>query len=127
MNAPANGESAGARCCRITALHHCLGDQPLGEDLLEGVVLRRRQSGLERRDDRLHLRVPLFLVEELRKHLWPEDTFVDFEHSLNTHIKKLRQVFDDDAETPRYIETLPRRGYRFIAQGSPESRRIGNA
>jgi Tol biopolymer transport system component/DNA-binding winged helix-turn-helix (wHTH) protein len=54
--------------------------------------------------------------EEIRKHLWPEDTFVDFEHSLNTHIKKLRQVFDDDAETPRYIETLPRRGYRFVAQ-----------
>ena len=54
--------------------------------------------------------------EELRKHLWPEDTFVDFENSLNTHIKKLRQVFDDDPETPRYIEALPRRGYRFIAQ-----------
>jgi Tol biopolymer transport system component/DNA-binding winged helix-turn-helix (wHTH) protein len=54
--------------------------------------------------------------EEIRKHLWPEDTFVDFEHSLNTHIKKLRQVFDDDADTPRYIETLPRRGYRFIAE-----------
>jgi len=54
--------------------------------------------------------------EEIRKHLWPEDTFIDFENSLNTHIKKLRQVFDDDAETPRYIETLPRRGYRFIAQ-----------
>ena len=53
--------------------------------------------------------------EELRNHLWPEDTFVDFEHSLNTHIKKLRQVLDDNAETPRYIETLPRRGYRFIA------------
>jgi DNA-binding winged helix-turn-helix (wHTH) protein len=58
----------------------------------------------------------LITREELRKHLWPEDTFVDFEHSLNTHIKKLRQVFDDDAETPRYIETLPRRGYRFIAK-----------
>ncbi len=54
--------------------------------------------------------------EEIRKHLWPEDTFVDFEHSLNTHIKKLRQVLDDDAETPRYIETLPRRGYRFLAK-----------
>jgi DNA-binding winged helix-turn-helix (wHTH) protein/Tol biopolymer transport system component len=53
--------------------------------------------------------------EELRRHLWPEDTFVDFEHSLNTHIKKLRQVLDDNAEAPRYIETLPRRGYRFIA------------
>jgi Tol biopolymer transport system component/DNA-binding winged helix-turn-helix (wHTH) protein len=54
--------------------------------------------------------------EQIRQHLWPEDTFVDFEHSLNTHIKKLRQVFDDDAETPRYIETLPRRGYRFIGK-----------
>ena len=54
--------------------------------------------------------------EELRQHLWPQDTFVDFEHSLNTHIKKLRQVLDDNAGTPRYIETLPRRGYRFIAR-----------
>jgi hypothetical protein len=54
--------------------------------------------------------------EELGRHLWPEDTFVDFEHSLNTHIKKLRHVLDDNAETPRYIETLPRRGYRFIAK-----------
>jgi Tol biopolymer transport system component len=54
--------------------------------------------------------------EELRHHLWPQDTFVDFEHSLNTHIKKLRQVLDDNADTPRYIETLPRRGYRFIAE-----------
>src|SRR5215471_12699880 len=57
--------------------------------------------------------------EELRKHLWSEDTFVDFENSLNTHIKKLRQVFDDDAEAPCYIETLTRRGYRFIAQVEP--------
>ena len=54
--------------------------------------------------------------EEIRRHLWPKDTFVDFEHSLNTHIKKLRQVLDDNADTPRYIETLPRRGYRFIAK-----------
>ena len=73
----------------------------------------------------------LITREEIRKHLWPEDTFVDFEHSLNTHIKKLRQVLNDDAETPRYIETLPRRGYRFIAQvesvqnGSPVAEDIG--
>ena len=45
--------------------------------------------------------------EELRRYLWPQDTFVDFEHSLNTHIKKLRRVLDDNADTPRYIETLP--------------------
>jgi Tol biopolymer transport system component/DNA-binding winged helix-turn-helix (wHTH) protein len=59
--------------------------------------------------------------EELRQHLWPQDTFVDFEHSLNTHIKKLRQVLDDNPESPRYIETLPRRGYRFIAKVEPVS------
>jgi TolB-like protein/DNA-binding winged helix-turn-helix (wHTH) protein/Tfp pilus assembly protein PilF len=53
--------------------------------------------------------------EQLRGHLWPDDTFVDFEHSLNTAIKKLREALEDSAERPNYIETLPRRGYRFIA------------
>lgn len=63
--------------------------------------------------------------DELRRHLWPDDTFVDFEHSLNTHIKKLRRVLDDNAEAPRYIETLPRRGYRFI--GKVEAISNGNS
>src|SRR3974377_1868045 len=53
--------------------------------------------------------------EELCKRLWPQDTFVDFEHSLNTAIKKLRQALDDDVEMPRDIETLPKKGYRFVA------------
>src|SRR5215467_6772102 len=53
--------------------------------------------------------------EELRKQLWPADTFVDFDTGLNSAIKKLRDVLGDSAERPRYIETLPRRGYRFIA------------
>jgi eukaryotic-like serine/threonine-protein kinase len=53
--------------------------------------------------------------EELRQSLWPEDTFVDFDTGLNTAIKKLRDVLGDSADEPRYIETLPRRGYRFIA------------
>ena len=53
--------------------------------------------------------------EELQRKLWPADTFVDFEHSLNAAVKRLRDALDDSAETPRYIETLPRRGYRFIA------------
>jgi len=61
--------------------------------------------------------------EELRERLWSSDTFVDFDHSLNTAIKKLRQALGDEADTPRYIETLPRRGYRFIGEphagGSP--------
>src|ERR1700675_2512363 len=52
--------------------------------------------------------------EELKKRLWPEDTFVDFETGLNTAVSKLRDALSDSAETPRYIETIPRRGYRFI-------------
>src|SRR5271156_5914476 len=53
--------------------------------------------------------------DELRQKLWPADTFVDFDTGLNSAIKKLRDVLSDSAEEPRYIETLPRRGYRFIA------------
>jgi DNA-binding winged helix-turn-helix (wHTH) protein len=52
--------------------------------------------------------------EDLQKRLWPTDTFVDFDHSLNTAIKKLRQALSDDKKKPRFIETLPKRGYRFI-------------
>jgi len=52
--------------------------------------------------------------EELRRHLWPEDIFVDFENNLNTTIGRLREALGDSADHPRYIETLPRRGYRFI-------------
>jgi cholera toxin transcriptional activator len=53
--------------------------------------------------------------EELRQRLWPSDTFVDFDHSLNTAINKLRDLLDDRASNPRFIETLPKRGYRFLA------------
>jgi TolB-like protein/DNA-binding winged helix-turn-helix (wHTH) protein/Flp pilus assembly protein TadD len=53
--------------------------------------------------------------EELQRRLWPADTFVDFDHSLNSAIKKLREALGDQAENPRFIETLHRRGYRFIA------------
>jgi Tol biopolymer transport system component/DNA-binding winged helix-turn-helix (wHTH) protein len=52
--------------------------------------------------------------EELRQQVWPEDTFVDFDHALNTAITKIRIALGDDADNPRFVETLPRRGYRFI-------------
>jgi DNA-binding winged helix-turn-helix (wHTH) protein len=52
--------------------------------------------------------------EEIRTQLWPADTFVDFDHSINAAIKRLREALSDEAENPRFIETLPRRGYRFI-------------
>lgn len=53
--------------------------------------------------------------EELQKKLWPEGTFVDFDLNLNSAVKKLRQALNDDSENPRFVETLHRRGYRFIA------------
>lgn len=53
--------------------------------------------------------------EELHRKLWPADTFVNFEQSLNAAVKRLRQALGDSAESPRFVETLPRRGYRFIA------------
>ena len=53
--------------------------------------------------------------EELQQRLWPSDTFVDFDHSLNTAINKVREALGDSASSPRYVETLARRGYRFIA------------
>ncbi len=53
--------------------------------------------------------------EELQQKLWPSDTFVDFDHSLNTAINKVREALGDSASAPRYVETLARRGYRFIA------------
>lgn len=59
--------------------------------------------------------------DELRAKLWPADTFVDFEHGLNAAVKRLRDALGDTAENPRYIETLPRRGYRFIATTVPDA------
>ena len=53
--------------------------------------------------------------DELRRRLWPDDTFVDFDHGLNKAINKLRDALDDSAQHPRFVETLPRRGYRFVA------------
>ena len=53
--------------------------------------------------------------EEFRQRLWPADTFVDYDHSLNTAVNKVREALNDSAENPRFIQTIPRRGYRFIA------------
>src|SRR5262250_199048 len=54
--------------------------------------------------------------EELRQRLWPQDTFVDFDHGLNTAMAKLRDVLGDSAGNPRYIETIAKRGYRFLGE-----------
>jgi len=75
---------------------------------LEGQPLAILQMLLERAGE-------LVTREELQKKLWQGDTFVDFEHSLNAAVKRLRAALNDSADQPRYVETLARRGYRFIA------------
>jgi TolB-like protein/DNA-binding winged helix-turn-helix (wHTH) protein len=91
-----------------------------------GRVLRK--SGMRLRCQEQPLQVLAALVEkpgilitreELRQRVWSEETFVDFDHALNTAVKKLRSVLSDDADAPRYIETVPRRGYRFIGAIQP--------
>jgi DNA-binding winged helix-turn-helix (wHTH) protein len=64
--------------------------------------------------------------DDLRQRLWPADTFVDFDHSLNTAIAKLRDALGDSASSPRFIETLARRGYRFLAPVQWETGAVQN-
>ena len=82
-----------------------------------------RKSGVKIRLQDQPLQILLMLLErpgevvsreEIQARLWPAGTFVEFEHSIGTAIKKLRQALGDEAGTPRYVETVPRRGYRFI-------------
>src|SRR5580692_7920526 len=64
--------------------------------------------------------------DQLMKQLWPSDTFVDFDQSLNKAVNRLREALDDHAEQPRFIETVPRRGYRFIGPVAHEDAAAGN-
>ncbi len=64
--------------------------------------------------------------EQLRERLWAADTFVDFEHGLNAAVKRLRDALGDAANAPRFIETVPRRGYRFVASIEPPGAPVGD-
>jgi DNA-binding winged helix-turn-helix (wHTH) protein/Tol biopolymer transport system component len=86
----------------------------LGELRKEGMRVRLEGQPLAILQTLLDRPGELVTREELRKKLWSEDTFVDFEHSLNAAVKRLRAALNDAPDQPRYIETLPRRGYRFI-------------
>lgn len=90
-------------------------DMRAGELRKHGVKLRLQGQPLQILAALLQRAGSVVTREELRSQLWPADTFVDFDHSLHNAIARLREVLGDSADTPRYIETLPRRGYRFIA------------
>jgi Tol biopolymer transport system component/DNA-binding winged helix-turn-helix (wHTH) protein len=95
-------------------------DLPSQELRKQGVRLRLPQQSFQILRALLDQPGKLVSREELRRALWPADTFVDFEHGLNAAVNRLREALGDDAESPRYIETLPKRGYRFIGKIRPE-------
>jgi len=86
-----------------------------GELLKDGIRVRLQEQPLQILQILLEHPGKVVTREDLKKRIWPSDTFVDFDHGINNAIKRLREALADTAETPRYIETLPRRGYRFIA------------
>jgi cholera toxin transcriptional activator len=90
-------------------------DLSAGELRKSGVRLRLRGQPFEVLVLLLERAGEVVTREELQQKLWPSDTFVDFDHSLNTAINKVREALGDSASSPRYVETLARRGYRFIA------------
>jgi len=91
-----------------------VADLAAGEVRKNGSLIRLQEKPLRVLALLAERQGQLVTREELKKRLWPEDTFVDFETGLNTAVSKLRDALSDSAETPRYIETIPRRGYRFL-------------
>ena len=105
--------------------HRVLCFGPFEVDVVSG-ELRRQGLKIRLQDQPFRLLVLLLdhagdvvTREKVRETLWPADRYVDFDHSLNTAVRKLREALGDSAETPRYVETIARRGYRFIAPVAP--------
>jgi DNA-binding winged helix-turn-helix (wHTH) protein len=102
----------------------CSQNWAFGAFELEGRTAELRRNGVAIRLQEQPSQLLLFLLqhagqivtrEDLRLQLWPADTFVDFDHALNTAVMKLREALGDSSEKPLYIQTLPRKGYRFVA------------
>src|SRR5215469_1316383 len=90
-------------------------DLRCGEVRLNGDKVRLQQRPFQILAALLQRPGEVVTRDEIRQNLWPTDTFVDFEHSINTAVNKLREALGDDVENPRFIETLPRYGYRLIS------------
>lgn len=104
-----------APCARSLRFDNFELDVRAGELRKRGVRLRLHGQPLQVLAALLSRAGDVVTREELRAQIWTADTFVDFDHSLHNAIARLRETLGDSAETPKYIETLPRRGYRFIA------------
>jgi len=89
-------------------------DLPAGELRKQGVKIKLQDQPFQLLRILLERRGEVVTREELRQRIWPADTFVDFEGGVNNAVKRLREALGDKADNPRYIETVPRKGYRFI-------------
>jgi TolB-like protein len=112
--------SSGSQIFRFSAFEL---DVQAGELRKQGVKIKLQEQPLRILEILLASRGQIVTREELRVALWPANTFVDFDHGLNKAINKLREALGDSAESPRFIETLARRGYRFLGNlsGDPKS------
>ena len=90
-------------------------DRAAGELRKRGVRVRLQEQPFQVLTALLENAGRVVTRDDLRQKIWPADTFVDFDHSLNTAVNKIREVLGDSASSPRFVETLARRGYRFIA------------
>lgn len=96
-------------------------DTESGELRKSGVRLRLQEQAFQVLIVLLERPGEVVTREDLRQKLWPSDTFVDFDHSLNTVVNKVREVLGDSASNPRFIQTITRRGYRFLGSVEPRS------
>src|ERR1700756_250652 len=109
-----NDQHRGRLCFGVFEL-----DPYAGELRKHGVRVRLQEQPLQVLATLLEHPGEIVTREELQKKLWPADTFVDFDHGLNKVINKIREALSDSAESPRFVETVSRRGYRFLAEVRP--------
>jgi DNA-binding winged helix-turn-helix (wHTH) protein len=110
---------AEARASQLIHFGEFAIDPRSGELFKKGTKIKLQQQPFQVLAILLERPGDLITREELRERIWPADTFVDFDHSLNTAVKKLRQALGDGSKKPRYVETLPRKGYRFLGAVKP--------
>src|SRR6266436_8762285 len=105
-------------------------DLAAGELRKHGIKIKLQQQPFQILQCLLERPREVVTREELRERIWPGDTFVDFDHGLYNAVRRLREALGDSAEEPRFIETLARRGYRFIGsvngtRGGPDPEVMG--
>ena len=121
-----NDAQRSAGCFRFGAFEF---NSQIGELLKHGLKIKLSGQPIEVLAMLLERPGQVVTREELQRRLWPHDTVVEFEHSINAAINRLREALNDSADEPRYVETLPRRGYRFIypVEGGDEAIHAGKA